>query len=193
MASDVQEQRWANDDLVNFARDALRAHQASPRPAPVSLALGHIFRGRIFVASWFGALCAALVVYGLWAQGPVVRLVLHVAIFAGFGLLIPTLCIWHGLRLVRWCRHGLPAEAVVSEVRLVVKDDERRAQGHRVVRHPTVGEFRDEFDIDAPWAALIAEGSTLDVLVAPDRPKTWLTLGVRRLEAAGRAAQPPAR
>jgi hypothetical protein len=42
--------------------------------------------------------------------------------------------------------------------------------------HPQLGDFEDEFSLVAPWASAVTAQSKLDVLVAPDGKKTWLTL-----------------
>jgi hypothetical protein len=52
-----------------------------------------------------------------------------------------------------------------------------QVNGRRVVHHPALGDFRDEFSIVAPWISSVIPGATLQVLVAPRERKTWLTLG----------------
>ena len=138
-------------------------------------------KGRILPAIFFTALFTALFVLTFFQEGSgIVRAFLQV-LWGGFALFTSLLLVWGGLRLARWCRYGLVAVADVTEVRMIPDevDGERRARGRRTVHHPQLGDFREEFAIGGSWVEMINNGSTLDVLVAPDATRSWLTLGIR--------------
>jgi hypothetical protein len=79
----------------------------------------------------------------------------------------------------RWTRDGLLAKASVTNVHWGVdRQGRREARGRRVVVHPTIGDYHDEFTIIAPWVEAIGPDSPIDVLVAPTGARTWLTLGL---------------
>jgi hypothetical protein len=91
-----------------------------------------------------------------------------------------------GVRSAGWATRGLVASADVldarSEViyrRTVVGRRKRSVVvGRRVVHHPRLGDYEDEFSVGDPWRESIRMGGRLEVLVAPTRPRTWITLGV---------------
>ena len=99
-------------------------------------------------------------------------------LFGGVAAMLPVPCVRSGLQLARRCRRGLLAHADVTNVGFVLDAGEPRAVGRRIVHHPRLGDHEGEFDIGGPWIGSIVEGSTLDVLVEPDRPESWLTLGM---------------
>ena len=84
----------------------------------------------------------------------------------------------------RWVRDGVLANASVTDCHLGKSYKHPEVRGRRAVHHPLRGDFHDEFGIVAPWAEEVATGSTLDVLVAPEERRTWLTLGLAKPETS---------
>jgi hypothetical protein len=86
---------------------------------------------------------------------------------------------WEGLQVAARVRDGLVGTADVRASRtLVGRYRIRRVEGRRIVHHPLLGDFPEEFSIAAPWMDAVASGSTMDVLMAPEERQTWLTLGL---------------
>src|SRR5262245_21878456 len=119
-------------------------------------------------------LVSSFFVAGSTTAGWILRVVLGVGTV--YLLALPAT---EGLRAARVTRDGLLTQATVNDARVRDgADGTARARGRRTVHHPELGDFRDEFIIVAPWADDVRAGSTLDVLVAPRKRETWLTLGV---------------
>jgi hypothetical protein len=56
--------------------------------------------------------------------------------------------------------------------------DEQTVFGKRYVEHPRLGPFEDEFRLRRTWAPALVEGNVLDVLVHPDAPEAFFTVGL---------------
>ena len=84
-----------------------------------------------------------------------------------------------GRPVARLARDGLVTTADVGEAHHGMSRFNRPVvRGRRIVHHPALGDFRDEFALEGPWTPSVAAGSRLEVLVAPDEQKTWWTLGL---------------
>ena len=87
--------------------------------------------------------------------------------------------VFAGIRSAGWATKGLVASADVIEARSAVRGRRRPVVvGRRIVHHPRLGDYEDEFSIGDPWRESIPAGRRLQVLVAPTRPRTWITLGL---------------
>jgi hypothetical protein len=182
MASERHEQPADWDWMVDFAGAVLRSHEPPPRPVSGASAIACASGGRkrvvqVVIAS---AVFAGLFVLTFFQEGSVIVGLILQAMWLGGFLLVALLIPWTGLRVARWTRDGLVARADVTNVRMVndQTDATPRASGRRVVHHPTLGAYDEDFTIAGSWVHEIAKGSGLDVLVAPDHAKSWLTLGL---------------
>ncbi len=95
-------------------------------------------------------------------------------------------------RVARDVREGLLTQADVTEAHHGVdRLNRKQVRGHRVVHHPALGNFHDEFTIVAPWAESVTQHARLDVVVQPHEPKTVLTLGPDPDRSFGLELRPP--
>ena len=145
------------------------------------------FKGRwgpILLVSAVGCVAFVGVLYARGGSG-LLRAVLLVWMGAA-AVGLPLLYIWAGVwRVGRWAREGLVAIAEVTEVDLGQDDDGKpQARGHRIVHHPQLGAYHDRFQLGGEWIEEIRVGSTLEVIVAPDATRSWLTLGLKRTPSA---------
>lgn len=181
MASEPQTQIATTDVLLAHVRALVAAQPAAPRPVKSFRFLLLVYPGvRLRIISLV-ALFAGLFAITFFQSGSTVGIwLLRIFYISGasFFVLVPA---WQGLTVARRVRLGLPATAGVHETKIETIEWPRRGRlrvhGRRTVHHPTLGDFREDFGIVAPWVADITMSSTLAVLVAPDEPKTWLTLG----------------
>jgi hypothetical protein len=91
-------------------------------------------------------------------------------------LLAPAL---EGLQVAARVREGVLGTAdVLTAQTFVGRHRLRRVEGRRVVHHPILGDFTDEFSIAAPWIGGVTPRSEVDVLLAPAEQRTWLSLGI---------------
>jgi hypothetical protein len=181
MGSKRQEQTDPGDFVLARVRATVREHPSTPRPVDtVGLAL-EMYRGKMLqVVQLVGVGTALFVItffqHGDATTGWLLRLFLASATLLflfGPGVM--------GVKGARWVRDGLIARAEVTEARVGLDRRKRRkVHGRRIVHHPALGDFHDEFAIVAPWANDVSTTAAFDVLVAPTERKTWLTLGIRR-------------
>ena len=178
MANPPQEQIDAVDAVVSEVRTTVRKHPSPPRPVDtVRLALA-TYRGKVFKILLLLSVITALFVITFYQPGgPVALWILRIFCIVAF-LVFSLGPAWGTPIVARWVREGLVASADVSETHHGVDESKAPAvRGRRVVHHPVLGDFHDEFVIVAPWAGSVTAGSGLSVLVAPDERETWLTLG----------------
>ena len=181
MPNDVQEQPADSDATVEYVRQAVAAHPQAPRPASTWGGVVAFYRGRILLTLATTGIGVAGFVAFWYVEGNN----FGIAILQWFSLLLALFMAFHfayaGLELARVTRVGFVTTADVVDVRLITDEDgEPRADGHRIVHHPRLGDFRDEFAIGGSWIGSITEGSVMEVLVTPDEPTAYISLGVRR-------------
>jgi hypothetical protein len=189
MAKRTQEQIDAVDAVVSEVRRTLRKHPSPPRPVDtVRLALA-TYRGKVFkMLAMLSVITTLFVITFYQPGGPVALWILRIFCVGGF-LLFSVGIAWGTPIVARWVRDGLVASADVDEAHHGVDDSKAPAvRGRRVVHHPVLGDFHDQFAVVAPWAGAVTAGSELSVLVAPDKRETWLTLGLR---ADAQSGEPP--
>jgi hypothetical protein len=178
-ASRRQEQLDAVGAVTSIVRAMVRRDPSPPRRIDrVRLALS-MYRGKVGKLVLLDGAAAALFVITFYQHGSPA---------AGWGLRILWLSCFllfllgPGLQarpVARLARDGLVATADVDEAHHGVSRFNRpEVRGRRTVHHPELGDFRDEFAAVGPWAPSVVAGSKLEVLVAPDARKTWLTLGL---------------
>jgi hypothetical protein len=180
MGSKPQEQTDPGDFVLARARAMVRGHPSIPRPVDtVGLALA-MYRGKLLPLVLLVGVGTALFVITFFQPGDAITIwLLRLFLGAGtlFFLFAPGLM---GVKAARWVRDGLTAQAEVTEAHVGLDRRKRReVRGRRIVHHPALGDFHDEFAIVAPWAEDVSRMSALDVLVAPTERETWVTLGVR--------------
>lgn len=180
MPSEPQEQPADSDATVEYVRQAVAAHPQTPRPASTWGAVVAYYRGRILLtlATTGIGVVGFVVLANVEGTNVAVWLLQWIALL--FALFMALHFAYSGLELARMTRVGFVATADVVDVRLVTDEDgEPRADGHRIVHHPRLGDFRDEFAIGGSWIDSITMGSVMEVLVTPDEPTAYLSLGVR--------------
>lgn len=191
MANKRQEQIDAFDAVVGEVRATIGRHPEPPRPVDkVRLTLS-MYRGKVVrILALESVIVAGFVITFYQGGGPAASWALRIFFVGAFGLFLfgPGR---NTFTVARWVREGLPARADVNEAHLGVGEWKRPAvRGRRVIHHPALGDFRDEFAVVAPWAGSVTSGSELVVLVAPNRRESWLTLGLEG--APGRRRNPEA-
>src|SRR5919108_793982 len=185
MANKRQEQIDAFDAVVGEVRTTVRRHPEPRRPVDkVRLTLS-MYRGKVLrILLLESVIVPGFVITFYESGGPGATWALRIFFVGAFGLFLfgPGR---NTFTVARWVRNGLPARADVNEAHLGVGDWKRPAvRGHRVVHHPMLGDFRDEFVVVAPWARSVTKGSELVVLVAPNERESWLTLGLEPSSAS---------
>jgi hypothetical protein len=181
MASKRQEQTDRRDEVLGVVRRILRSSPDPPRPVAWVGLLLSTYRGKLFPLLLLSGTGAALFVITFFQSGGELSLWLLRLFTAGgtlFFLLAPA---QNGLRVARWVQNGLITSAEVADIHYAsdryATGVAARGVGRRVVHHPALGDFRDEFSIVAPWIRSITVGTKLQVLVAPTRRETLLTVG----------------
>ena len=180
MASDLQEQTDRDAAVLRLVRPTLKSHPIPPRPVDgVRVALAS-YCGKLFPLLLLTGTGAALFVITFFQSGsPATLWFLRFLTGGGalFFLVGPAL---NGMTVARWVRDGLLASADVIEISVANdRHDGNRGHGRRIVHHPTLGDFREDFLITAQWISSVTPGSTLQVLVAPNEAKSWITVGVQ--------------
>jgi hypothetical protein len=182
MAKKPQEQRTidvGDAELLGRVRAVIDAHHSPPRKVE-ALGFGlSMYRGKLLrLLFLLGVLSFLFAITFFQPGGPLGIWLLRLLWGGGilFFLFSPG---WEGFSVARWARDGLSATADVLQVESRKDPDgDSHIRGRRVVHHPQLGDFEDEFEIVAPWIEKVRRGSTFDVLVAPRERRTWLTLGV---------------
>ena len=179
MESECQEQTAPDDRVLTRARATVRNQPSPPRPVETARLALAMYPGKLVpLALLVAAGTTFFVITFFQSGGPLSLWFLRLLTGGGtlFFLLAPG---QNGVTVARWVRDGLLARADVVDVHLGVDNCKRpKARGRRLVHHPILGDFHDEFSIVAPWADAITAGSTLAVLVPPSELKTWVTLGL---------------
>jgi hypothetical protein len=169
----------AFDAVASIVRATVRRDPSPPRRVDrVRLTLA-TYRGKVLRIALLDGIAAAMFVITFYQRGSTAS-IWGLRIFGLFAFLL--FLLGPGLLVqpaVRWARDALVATADVDEAHHGVGDFKRpEVRGRRIVHHPALGDFRDEFAAVGPWAPSVVAGSTLEVLVAPDERRTWLTLGL---------------
>jgi hypothetical protein len=125
----------------------------------------------------------ALGLYSWLASGFSRETAFTVLVFLGLALLLLALPALVALATAVSLRDALVGQAVVTAVSQQDPSrrrhgDEQTVFGTRYVEHPRVGPFADEFRLRRTWAPALVEGDVLDVLVLPDAPKAFFTIGL---------------
>jgi hypothetical protein len=179
MANRRQEQIDPFDAVVGEIRAAIRRHPTPLRPVDkVRLTLS-MYCGKVLRILLLESVIVAGFVITFYQSGGSGTIWALRIFFAGAFVLFLFGPGRNTFTVARWVREGLPARADVSEAHLGSGEWKRpAARGRRVVHHPVLGDFHDEFAIVSPWAGSVTSGSELIVLVAPNRRESWLTLGL---------------
>lgn len=133
-----------------------------------TLLLSSLGAGMLAVAAWF--------ISG-WDSSPWAAALGAVLFVAGglFCLLANPVGFY---RAARALRRGVRARATIVSVTIVRRlTGPETAVGERIIHHPR-GEFRQRFEVAAPWKRQLREGTVLDVLVDPGQRKVLWELGI---------------
>lgn len=176
----TQRQPIGQTKALPLVRTVLAARLGPPRPVPWFRFAFILFRREralrlLLVSAFFSAVWVETfyAVHGGGAEIWFLRLVLAVG-----GAWIVSAPMWAGLIIASHAREALVTTAEVVEARSGTgRYGEPHVAGRRIVHHPRLGDFRDSFSIGAPWAPAVTRNAVLEVLVAPDERRTWLTLG----------------
>lgn len=168
-----------NDVLLAHLRTTLAEQPSPPRHIDKLAIVARMYPGILLRLSFLVGLGSALFVIIFFSPGSEAA-GWALQVFFAFGiawfLLYPA---WEGLQVAARARDGLISTAeVVSSHTSVERGRIRRVSGRRIVHHPRLGEFVEEFSIAAPWIDAVTPGSQVDVLTAPLERRTWLTLGI---------------
>jgi hypothetical protein len=178
-ASRRQEQVDAVDAVASKVRAIVRRDPFPPRRVDrVRLTLS-MYRGKLLKLALLDGAAAALFVITFYQRGSAAS-IWGLRIFWLFAFLLFLIGPWlAGRPVARWARDALVATADVEEAHHGLSRFNRpEVRGRRIVHHPELGDFRDEFTTVGPWAPSVVAGSKLEVLVAPDERRSWLTLGL---------------
>jgi hypothetical protein len=167
-------------ELQELVRASVAASPSPPRAISAATVVRLMYRGRALKLGAAVLVSAALFVWSFYVPGSAVLDWLLRVFFAAGGIFFLTGAAWQGHRVVQLVRDGVVATGEVLESRIVPDGRDRPVvEGRRVLHHPRLGDFPDEFRIAAAWAASVREGSWVDVLVPPDSRYPVMTLGVR--------------
>ena len=179
VAREPQVQTATNDVLLAHLRPTLARQPSPPRQVDKLAIVLRMYPGIVLRVSVAVGLSSALFVitffqpggpWGIWG----LRILWAVCI--AWFLLAPAR---EGLQVAARARDGLVGTAdVLASRALVGRYGTGRVEGRRIVHHPLLGDFLEEFSISAPWIDAVASGSTVDVLIAPKKQQTWLTIGI---------------
>jgi hypothetical protein len=179
MASNQQLQSRLSEPVFALARSAVAARASPPRPVDQLAFVEKAYRGAIrpvLILVGIEALNVAYASYDSRLGGSQLGVQLFFGVGGAFFLLFP---IFGGLRSAGWARNGLAAGADVLEAEPAVgRQKQQVVIGRRVVHHPRLGDYEDEFSLADAWREAVRRGARLEVLVAPTKRKTWMTLGV---------------
>jgi hypothetical protein len=179
VSREPQVQTATNDVLLSYLRATLARQPSPPRQIDKLAIVLRMYPGILLRLSFLVGLGSALFVIVFFSPGSAAAGWALQAFFA-FGvawfLLYPA---WEGLQVAARARDGLITTAeVVASHAFVGRGRIRRVTGRRIVHHPSLGDFQEDFSIAAPWIDAVTPGSQVDVLTAPLERRTWLTLGI---------------
>jgi hypothetical protein len=178
MAGKRQEQTDRADAMLSLVRLILESHPAPPRHFAWPQLILRSYRGKLFPLLLLTGTGSALFVITFFQSGSALTLWFLRLLTGGGALFFLLAPAQNGMTVVRWVRDGVLASADVIEIHL--GRDERGdewGRGRRLVHHPALGDFRDEFSVTGPWISSVTPGAKLQTLVAPAKRETWLTLG----------------
>jgi hypothetical protein len=174
-----QVQTATNDVLLSYLRATLAKQPSPPRQIDTRAIVLRIYPGILLRLSFLVGLGSALFVIVFFSPGGAAAgraLQIFFALGVAWFLLYPA---WEGLQVAARARDGLITTAgVVASHAFVGRGRIRRVTGRRIVHHPSLGDFQEDFSIAAPWIDAVTPGSQVDVLTAPLERRTWLTLGI---------------
>ena len=173
-----QEQIDPADAVIAPIRATFRKHHGPPRPVNIMGLWVSMYHGKVLKVLLATSVNVALFTITFYQQGGEIgRWLLR--LLWGLGILLFALGPGRNApRVARYVREGLLTQADVTEAHHGVdKLSRKQVRGHRVVHHPALGDFHDEFTIVAPWADSVTQLARLNVVVLPNEPKTVLTLG----------------
>ncbi len=175
----MSEQSLPDKRLLEVVRDAVSTSPEPPRHVSTSRILVGIYRGSapLITAS---AVMAGIALWSYFLSGSELARWGLVIFFAAASFILLTLPAMSAAGVARMARAGLATHAVVREAALGRNSVKRwpSASGLWTVHHPELGEIRESFEIEAPWANRIVDGAVLDVLVFPGERKSVLAIGI---------------
>jgi predicted Zn-dependent protease len=168
--------------IINAILSLLGEQPDPPRRTRPTSFLSLFYRSAGLQIAGFAAPFFALGLYSLLALGFSEETVFTSLFFLGLAVFLIALPAAGALATAVALRDAVVAQASVTAVSPTDPSrrhaDEQTVFGTRYVEHPRLGPFEDEFRVRRTWAPALVEGDVLDVLVHPDAPEAFFTIGL---------------